>query len=162
MSIKELLNGVGVPFVDWQCFLDIAIVIYQFDNWIKSAQIFDGQIGEFGWSVTFDESLNLWICAKFAGAHFQYGFRVTLQCRRCAVLLTALFAVIPMNKVHSNTLIRCHHFEYYIFPLTEWLPIQNRSNYHRTNRRVDLWWSPIDGSLVLWIQPMPPPVNNPN
>jgi len=46
MHLEELLNRVGVPFVDSQRLLHFAVLIQQFDNWIGASGIPDLESGE--------------------------------------------------------------------------------------------------------------------
>jgi len=46
MHLEELLNRVGVPFVDSQRLLHFAVLIQQFDNWIGASSIPDLESGE--------------------------------------------------------------------------------------------------------------------
>lgn len=57
MLPKELLDGIGVPFLDTQLFFYVTLRRQQFDDGVCASHVFDGQIRERFGPVALEEGL---------------------------------------------------------------------------------------------------------
>lgn len=76
------------------------VLVVQLDDGVQSSNILNLQVRVLSGSVAFNESLNLRIGAKLAGAHLQYRFGVYFIILTFFVRAATLFTVIP--KVYKN------------------------------------------------------------
>lgn len=60
-GVKEGLHRVGVPFLDTELLLNLAVLVEQFDNWVSAPGVLNFQSGELIWLLALNECLNLWI-----------------------------------------------------------------------------------------------------
>lgn len=106
MRLEELLHCVGVPFVDIQSLLDVAVLVQELHCRVQATHVLDVQVGELGRSVTLYERLDLGIRTEFTGADLENGLGVPAVACGCLIPLAALLAVWPDDQGKIRVVVR--------------------------------------------------------